>query len=63
MPLQPPYRTILKPYGQALVRYAAEHPEVICLGADLTRQTETDLFRDDPGSRPASSTAAWRSRT
>jgi transketolase len=47
MPLQPPYRTILKPYGQALVRYAADHPEVICLGADLTRQTETDLFRDD----------------
>jgi transketolase len=48
MPLQPPYRTILKPYGRALVRYAADHPEVICLGADLTRQTETDLFRDDP---------------
>ncbi|HEX3961630.1 MAG TPA: transketolase C-terminal domain-containing protein [Trebonia sp.] len=48
MPLDPPYETILKPYGQALVRYAAEHPEVICLGADLTRQTETDLFRDDP---------------
>jgi transketolase len=48
MPLNPPYQTVLKPYGQALVRYAAEHPEVICLGADLTRQTETDLFRDDP---------------
>jgi transketolase len=48
MPLQPPYRTILKPYGQALARYAADHPEVICLGADLTRQTETDIFRDDP---------------
>jgi transketolase len=48
MPLPPPYRTVLKPYGHALVRYAADHPEVICLGADLTRQTETDLFRDDP---------------
>lgn len=48
MPLSPPYDTVLKPYGQALVRYAASHPEVICLGADLTRQTETDLFRDDP---------------
>src|SRR4029077_9147587 len=35
-------------YGQALVRYALDHPDVICLGADLTRQTETDLFRDEP---------------
>lgn len=46
--LQPPYATVMKPYGQALVAYALDHPEVICLGADLTRQTETDLFRDHP---------------
>jgi transketolase len=51
--LEPPYPTVLKPYGQALVDLARERPEVVCLGADLTRQTETDLFRDDPelGSR------------
>jgi transketolase len=50
---EPPYPTVLKPYGAALVELARERPEVICLGADLTRQTETDLFRDDPelGSR------------
>ncbi len=42
----PPYATVLKPFGQALVDLARERPEVICLGADLTRQTETDLFRD-----------------
>jgi transketolase len=48
MPLQPPYWTLLKPYGQARVHYSLNHPEVICLGADLTRQTETDLFRDHP---------------
>ncbi len=51
--LEPPYPTVLKPYGQALVELARERPELVCLGADLTRQTETDLFRDDPelGSR------------
>lgn len=43
---EPPYRTILKPFGQALVELARERQEVVCLGADLTRQTETDLFRD-----------------
>jgi len=36
----------MKPYGKALVALARQRPEVICLGADLTRQTETDLFRD-----------------
>ena len=41
-----PYRTVLKPFGQALVDLARERRDVICLGADLTRQTETDLFRD-----------------
>jgi transketolase len=44
--LEPPYETVLKPFGQALVEIARERPEVVCLGADLTRQTETDLFRD-----------------
>ncbi len=43
---QPPYETVLKPYGTALVELARKRPEIICLGADLTRQTETDLFRD-----------------
>lgn len=44
--LRPPYATILKPFGSALVELARERGEVVCLGADLTRQTETDLFRD-----------------
>jgi transketolase len=43
---EPPYAVELKPYGRALVEVARERPEVVCLGADLTRQTETDLFRD-----------------
>jgi transketolase len=43
---QPPYEIVLKPYGRALVAIAKERPEIMCLGADLTRQTETDLFRD-----------------
>jgi transketolase len=46
--LEPPYRVALKPYGSALVELAKADPKVICLGADLTRQTETDVFRDDP---------------
>jgi transketolase len=50
--LSPPYETVMKPYGQALCRLARERPELICLGADLTRQTETDLFRDDPQLAP-----------
>jgi transketolase len=44
---EPPYSTVLKPYGVALVELARRRPEIICLGADLTRQTETDLFRDE----------------
>jgi transketolase len=43
---EPPYRTILKPYGDALLALARWRPEIVCLGADLTRQTETDIFRD-----------------
>lgn len=42
----PPYETVVKPFGQALVELAQERPDIVCLGADLTRQTETDLFRD-----------------
>ena len=48
---EPPYRTVLKPYGTALLELALERPNIICLGADLTRQTETDLFRDALGDR------------
>lgn len=42
----PPYRNVLKPYGEALLALARARPEIVCLGADLTRQTETDMFRD-----------------
>jgi transketolase len=45
------YDIVLKPYGKALVELARQRPDVICLGADLTRQTETDLFRDTLGER------------
>jgi transketolase len=42
----PPYQVVLKPYGRALVAAASARENLICLGADLTRQTETDLFRE-----------------
>ena len=48
---EPPYKTVLKPYGQALLALARRRAEIVCLGADLTRQTETDLFRDELGER------------
>jgi transketolase len=48
---EPPYETVLKPYGAALVELARQRPEIVCLGADLTRQTETDLFRDEISDR------------
>jgi transketolase len=48
---EPPYRTALKSYGAALVELARRRPDVVCLGADLTRQTETDLFRDEIADR------------
>ncbi len=47
----PPYQTVLKPYGQALLALARRNAKVVCLGADLTRQTETDMFRDAIGER------------
>ncbi len=39
--------TELKAYGRALVELARSRPEVVCVGADLTAPTETDLFRDE----------------
>jgi transketolase len=38
--------TALKVYGSTLVELAEERPEIVCIGADLTGPTETDLFRD-----------------
>lgn len=40
------YRTVLKPYGRALVDLARERQEIICLTGDLTRQCEIDLFQE-----------------
>jgi transketolase len=42
-----PWATTTKPYGSALLELARMRPDVIALGADLTRQTETDLIRDE----------------
>lgn len=33
-------------YGEALADLAAADPRIVCLGADLSASTETDLFRD-----------------
>jgi transketolase len=33
-------------YGEALVELARSDPRIVCLGADLSASTETDLFRD-----------------
>jgi transketolase len=35
-----------KAYGRALLALAQQDPRIVCLGADLTGPTETDLFRD-----------------
>jgi len=43
---QPPYPTVLKPYGQSLVDLAKERDEVVCFTGDLTRQCEIDLFAE-----------------
>jgi transketolase C-terminal domain/subunit len=50
-PYHPPYRTVLKPYGRALVELARRRPEVVCLSGDLTRQCEVDLFQAEFGDR------------
>jgi len=42
---EPPYRTVTKPYGRALVELARVRDDVICLSGDLTRQCEVDLFQ------------------
>ncbi|HEX8977467.1 MAG TPA: transketolase C-terminal domain-containing protein [Solirubrobacteraceae bacterium] len=42
--LEPPFATVLKPYGRALVELAREREEIVCLSGDLTRQCEVDLF-------------------
>jgi transketolase len=44
--LKPPYPTVMKPYGRALVDLALRRPEILCLTGDLTRQTEIDLFQE-----------------
>lgn len=44
---EPPYATVLKPYGRALVDLALLRPEIVCLSGDLTRQCEVDLFEDE----------------
>ena len=36
----------VKHYGEALVEAARRDPRIVCLTADLTLPTETDLFRD-----------------
>jgi transketolase len=43
---EPPYPTVLKPYGQALLELARRRDDVLCLTGDLTRQCEIDLFQD-----------------
>ncbi len=42
-----PYNVALKQYGESLVELARTRKDIVCLGADLTRQTETDFFRDE----------------
>ena len=44
---EPPYPTVLKPYGRALVDLARERQEIVCLSGDLTRQCEVDLFENE----------------
>lgn len=43
----PPYQTVLKPYGTALLELARRRDDIVCLSGDLTRQCEVDLFRDE----------------
>ncbi|MEV0395285.1 transketolase family protein [Polymorphospora rubra] len=43
---RPPYPTVLKPYGRALLDLARVDERIACLSGDLTRQCEVDLFRD-----------------
>jgi len=43
---EPPYPTVLKPYGQSLVDLARQRDDIVCLTGDLTRQCEIDLFAE-----------------
>jgi transketolase len=43
---EPPFATVLKPYGRALVELAGQREEIVCLSGDLTRQCEVDLFQE-----------------
>ena len=43
---RPPYPTVLKPYGRALVELARSRRDIVRLSGDLTYQCEVDLFRD-----------------
>jgi transketolase len=43
---KPPYPTVLKPYGLALLELARAREDIVCLSGDLTYQCEVDLFRD-----------------
>lgn len=43
---EPPYPTVLKPYGETLVQVASRREEIVCLSGDLTRQCEVDLFQE-----------------
>ena len=42
----PPFATVLRPYGRALVELAGRREDVLCLSGDLTRQCEVDLFEE-----------------
>ena len=42
----PPYPTVLKPYGRALVDLARDREDIVCITGDLTRQCEIDLFQE-----------------
>lgn len=44
---EPPYPTVQKPYGRALLQLARQRDDIVCLSGDLTRQCEVDLFRDE----------------
>lgn len=43
---RPPFETVLKPYGRALVKLAGQRNDIVCLSGDLTRQCEVDLFQE-----------------
>lgn len=38
--------TVPRYYGETLLELARQRPQIVCLGADLSASTETDIFRD-----------------